>query len=145
MQKIKLILFLLIIITITGCSGKDVNRYYHDYRGKSELWDVYYYERSALTFWTEDGTLQHDTTTEVTFTAVYKNNPDDLSKIHQLEIGYETGLTGSSMCEYYDEGGPDRRAFTITSSSGLVANETDTITATIQIDDHTETIVLTEK
>ncbi len=145
MRKIKLIFILLLIITMAGCSDKDVTKYYHDYKGENELWEVYYHEKSVVTFWTEDGTLQHDTSTEATFTAVYKNDINELASVRQLEVGYDTGLTGSSICENYDEGGPDRRAFTLTSSSGLVTYEADTIIATLRIDDHTETIELTRE
>ena len=145
MGKIKLIFFLLVITTIASCSNKDVTKYYHDYLGESEHWEVYYHEKSVVTFWTEEDTLQHDISTEVTFTAVYKNDIHELSKVQQLEIGYNTGSAGSSLCENYDEGGPDRRAFTITSSSGLATYEADTIKATLRIDDSTETIELTKK
>jgi hypothetical protein len=128
-----------------SCSGKDVTRYFHDYKGENELWEVYYHEKSVVTFWNEDGTLEHDTSTEVTFTAVYKNEVYELAKVHQLEIGYEAGFMGSTMCEDYEDGGPDRRAFTITSSSGLLMNEPDTIKSTLRLDDHIETIELTKK
>ncbi len=110
MRRIRLVVLLLVITTLAGCSNKDVTRYFHDYRGESELWDVYYHEKSVVTFWTEDGTLQHDSSTEATFTVVYKKDIDALAKVRQLEIGYEAGMAGSSMCENYDEGGPDRRA-----------------------------------
>ncbi len=145
MRKFKSILFLILILALTSCSDKDVTKYYHDYQGESKLWEVYYHEKSVVTFWTEDGILQHDTSTEATFTAVYKNGIEELANVRQLEIGYDTGLTGSSMCENYDKDGPDHRAFTITSSSGLTTYEPETLTATLRIDDHTETIELTRK
>ncbi len=63
----------------------------------------------------------------------------------QKEYGYDTGLAGSSLCENYDEDGPDHRAFTITTSNGLTAYEAETITATLHIDDQTESIGLTRK
>ena len=145
MRKMKLFLILFVFTIFAGCSNKEVTRYWHDYKGESDLWEVYYHEKSVVTFWTEDGTLQHDTSTEANFTAVYKNGIDELAKVRQLEIGYETSLFGSSLLENYNESGPDRRAFTITSSSGLVANEPETIKATLRIDDHTEIIELTRK
>lgn len=145
MRKIKFIAILLIFTSISACSHKDVNKYWHDYQGESELWEAYYHEKSVVTFWTEDGTLQHDSSTDATFTVVYKNDIYELAKVQQLEMGYEAGSTGSSMRENYDEGGPDRRAFTITSSGGLLASEPETITAYVRIDDHTETIELSRK
>lgn len=145
MRKFRLIIFLLFLVTLDGCSDKDVTKYYYDYEGESEHWEVYYHEKSIVMFWTEDGTLQHDSSTEATFTAVYKNGVDELSHVRQMEVGYDTGNGGSSMRENYNEDGPDRRAFTITSSSGLVTNDAETITATLRIDDQTETIELTKK
>jgi hypothetical protein len=145
MRKFRLIIFLLSMVTLAGCSDKDVTKYYHDYEGESEHWEVYYHEKSIVTFWTEDGTLQHDSSTEATFTAVYRNGIDELAHVRQLEVGYDTGIGGSSMCENYEEDGPDRRAFTINSSSGLITYEADIITATLRIDDQTETIELTRK
>jgi hypothetical protein len=145
MRKFRLIIFLLFLITLAGCSHKDVTKYYHDYEGESEHWEVYYHEKSIVTFWTEDGTLQHDSVTEATFTAVYKNSVDVLAHVRQLEVGYDTGNGGSSMCEIYDEDGPDRRAFTINSSSGFVTYEAETMTATLRIDDQIEIIELTKK
>jgi hypothetical protein len=145
MRKFRIIIFLLVIVSLTGCSGKDVTKYYHDYKGESELWEVYYHEKSVVSFWTEDGVLQHDTATEATFTAVYKNGIDELAHIRQLEVGYDTGITASSTCENYSNEGPDRRAFTIISSSGLATYDAETITATLRIDDQTETIELTRE
>ncbi len=145
MHKIKFILLLLLIAALIGGCDKETTKYVYDYKGESEYWEVHYHENSRLTFWTEDGTLKHDSTSEVTFTAVYKGNVNELDKVQQLEIGYDTGLGGSSFCENYSEDGPARRAFTITSSNGLVANEVDVIQATLRIDDYTETIELTRK
>lgn len=145
MPKIKFILFLLLIASLISGCDKDTTKYVYDYKGESEHWEVYYHENSSLTFWTEDGTLKHDSSSEVSFTAVYKKDLNELDKVRQLEIGYDTGLGGSSLCENYDESPPNRRAFTITSSNGLVANEVDVIQATLRIDDYTETIELTRK
>ncbi len=145
MRKIKLVLVLLLMITIAGCSDKDVTKYYHDYKGESELWEVYYHEKSVVTFWTEDGILKHDTSTEATFTALYKNDIKELTKIRQLEIGYDAGLTVGSISENYNEDGPDRRAFTLSSSNGLITHEAEIIKATLRIDDYIETIELTRK
>jgi len=142
MKKIKLILLLIILLSMTSCSNKDVIKHKYFFKGESELWDVYYQEKSVETFTEKDGKLDYDSDTEATFTAVYKNGLSDLKAVKKIEIGYDTGSVGSSRSEEYNGDGPSSKAFIMNSSGGLVANENRIIIVSLSIDGVTETLEL---
>lgn len=140
MKKIKLIILLIIILSITSCSNKDVIKHKYYFKGESELWNVYYQEKSVETFTKKNGKLNYDCETEAKFTAVYKNELSDLAEVKKIEIGYEAGSYKSTLGAEYSGEGPYSRAFVIHSSGGLVANEDGVIK--VSIDDDTETFEL---
>jgi len=130
------------MLPLTSCSNKDVIKHNYKLKDESELWKVYYLEKSVETFTEKDGKLDYDCDTEVTFTAVYKNGLPALAQVKKIEIGYDTGLSKSVLSEEYDEEGPYSNAFVIRSNCGLVANEDGIIKASISIDGDTETFEL---
>jgi hypothetical protein len=142
MKKISLLLLLIIILSLSGCSNKDVIKHKYYFKGESELWDVYYQEKSVETFREKDGKLEYDCDTEATFTAVYKNGLSDLEEVKKIEIEYEAGSSKSSLTQEFSGEGPYSKAFVMHSSSGLVANETGIVKASISIDGDTETFEL---
>jgi hypothetical protein len=142
MKKISLLLIFIILLSTAGCTNKDETTYKYYFKGESEYWDVYYQEKSVVTFRTKDGQLDYNCDTEAKLTAVYKYDLSELSKVKKIEVGYEAGSFKSTMTEEYNEDGPDRRAFVLNSSSGLAADEDGVIKVSISIDDDTETLEL---
>jgi hypothetical protein len=129
-------------MTLMGCSNKDVIKHKYYFKGEGNLWDAYYQEKSVETYREIDGILDYDCDTESTFTAVYKNDLSDLVDVKKIEVGYDAGSFGSTLTENYIENGPDKRAFIIKSTSGLVSNEAGIIKVSISIDGKTETFEL---
>lgn len=142
MKKTRLIILLIIILSITGCSNKDVIKHKYYFKGESELWNVYYQEKSVETFTKKNGKLVYDRETEAKLTAVYKNELSELVQVKRIEIGYEAGSYKSILSEEYSGEGPYSSSFVLNSSDGLVANEDGVINVSISIDDDTETFEL---
>lgn len=142
LKKVRLILLLIILLILTGCSNRDVIKHTYFRKGESDLWKVYYQEKSVVTIKTIDGKLNYDSNTDATFTAVYKKRLSDLKNVKKIVIGYEAGSSGSTLTEENDGEGPSSRAFILHSSDGLVGNEDGVVNATISIDGETETFEL---
>lgn len=139
------VLFLICLLLLTGCSNKDIIKHKYSFKGESDLWEVYYQEKSVYVFTEKDGKLTYESNTEALFTAVYKHELSDLENVKQLVVGYKAGFTESTHTMNYDSSGPDRLTFVLQSNSGLGSYEDGEVTATLTIDGASETIKLERK
>lgn len=138
-----IIFICLILLTITGCSGKDVIKHHYIFKGENEYWTVVYEVNAKETFFKKDGTLHYDSKSNETFTVTYKKDLSDLTSNKNIEISYKSSVGGGKLTEKIDKVNP-QKTFTMKSGSmgGAIVNEDEVIEVNINIDGNSQTIGL---
>lgn len=131
------------LLTITGCSSKEVIKHNYTYKGENELWTAEYVMNGTGTFTKKDGTLHYESNSNKILTVTYKKDISQLSSVKHLEISYESSVGGGKKAEDYNDGPPKEKTYTIKSGgTGAIENKDEVIKVNINIDGKIQTIEL---
>lgn len=140
-RKIAIILITIIMLfMITGCSNKDVIKHNYTYKGENEFWTAQYKVNSTGTFTKRDDKLHYEGNSRDTFTVTYKKNISELSSVKHLEISYKSSVGSGSI----GQNSPRKKTYTMTSSGtgGAIDDKDEVIKVTINLDGKIQTIEL---
>lgn len=146
MKKVMIIFIILILLTVTGCSNKDVKKHHYVFKGENDYWTIVYEVNANETFFKKDGKLHYDSKSNETFTATYKKDLSDLASNENIEISYKSSVGGGKLTEEIDKVNP-KKIFSMKSGStgGALENEDEVIEVNINIDGNIQTIELKNK
>lgn len=143
MKYVKIIFIALIILMLSGCSSKDVDRYDYIFKGENELWYAELRINGYIEFVEDEGTLKVDSYHEQDFITTYKKDLSDLSTIKHIEVGYDGGVSGGKMIHDNPDGTLNTKTFTMKSSSnGATIREDEIVKVTINVDGEIQTFDL---
>jgi hypothetical protein len=131
------LLLLILLLLISGCSDEDVYRHYYDYRGENDSWKAEYIVNAKVTFTEHKGVLDAQTESEEIFILTYKGELSDLSSVRLFEYGYESMFgSGTSSSEYTAENPIQTKIFKLRSGGkgGTTSNEDTIYTVTVNMD-----------
>jgi murein tripeptide amidase MpaA len=131
MKRITFIVVSVLLLALSGCSQKDMEKQYK-YTGENENWSVEYKVTST------------DSTAERSFVANYKGDISQLEKAKHLEISYESTAGGGKLTRDFNGNPPDKKTYTLTSitEGGAMESRDETIYVTIEIDGKAEKLEL---
>jgi uncharacterized lipoprotein YehR (DUF1307 family) len=131
MRKIAFIIISVMLIALSGCSQKDIEKSYI-YTGENENWTVEYKMTST------------DSTAERSFTATYKGDVSQLSAAKTLEICFESTAASSRIVRSFTDKALPEKSYGLTSitEGGTIEGRDETINVTINIDGRVETLQL---
>ena len=143
MKKVILVLLALTLLTVLGCSDKDVKKHHYVFKGENDDWTVVYDVKAKETFTKKDGTLHYDSKSDKEFTVTYKKDISGLASNKNIEITYESSVGGGKITEEIDKVSP-QKTYSMKSSStgGAIENADEVIEVNINIDGNTQTIGL---
>ena len=146
MKKICILLMIIMLLTITGCSKKQVNDMNYTFKGENEFWAAEFQVKGTGTSSQNlFGQINFDSDLNKTLIVTYKKDISQLSSVKHLEISYEEiGLKGKTLIEDYNNGSQARKTYTLKSHTTGSSVETgdSIIKVTINIDNQIQTIDL---
>ncbi|MEY7998897.1 hypothetical protein AB8U03_01570 [Clostridium sp. Mt-5] len=144
MRKITIILVVIMLFMVIGCSNKDVIKHSYTYKGENEFWTTQYKVNATGTFTKKNDKLHYEGNSSNTLTVTYKKNISKLSSVKHLEISYKSSVGGGKITENYNNGSPKGKTYTMTSSStnGVIEDKDEVIKVTINLDGKIQTIEL---
>ncbi|MHC1719674.1 MAG: hypothetical protein AB9844_03100 [Clostridiaceae bacterium] len=145
-KSVILLSLLLMVLVITGCSGKDTKVYKYTFTGENELWSGDYKVDGKVTFYKEDGTLKCVSSHVNVLTVTCKKDISELAGVKDLSIEYDTTAGGGKLTEHYDTP-PDRKVFTFkdNGNGAFVTNKDAIIKVTITVDGKSQLLELKQK
>lgn len=135
----------IMLLTITGCSNKQVNNINYTFKGENEFWTAEYQVKGTGTFSKKFGEIIFDSDLNKTLIVTYNKDISQLSSVKRLEISYgDTVLKGKPLIEDYKNNSHARKTYILKSHTTGSAIETgnDIIKVTINIDNQIQTIEL---
>ncbi|MDF2905788.1 MAG: hypothetical protein K0R34_1109 [Herbinix sp.] len=136
-RKTFLLPFLVILLLLSGCSNKDIERHYYDYQGENESWKAEYIVNATVIFTDNNGFLHVDSESEEIFILTYKGELSDLSSVRLFEYGYKSPTEGGESSGEYSADNPiNTKTFKLRSGSknGALPNEDTVYTVTVNMD-----------
>lgn len=145
MKKRVSILMLMLALSISGCSNKETIEHHYTYQGENDLWRAEYKVDSTVTISEDKGKINSESNKDSILTVTYKNKIEDLYNVKYLNISYDSGISGGSLKQEFDEEPPSEIVYTLKSGStgSAIESEDGTIQVTIDIDGEIQTIELT--
>lgn len=144
MKKVKIIFITLILLTITGCSDKDVIKHHYVFKGENDDWSVIYEVTAKETFTTIDGALHYDCKSKKIYTATYKKDSSKLAANKHIEISYKSSTGERGLAQDIDQVNPQKNYY-MNSSNGSFENADEVIDVKINLDGNVQTIELKAK
>jgi hypothetical protein len=145
LKRISIILLALILLTVSGCSKKDVVKHNYIFKGGNEFWSAEYEVNGTVTFTDKDGKLRAESKSNHILTVTYKKELSDLDSIKNLEISYESTAGGGKLAGEFNNDNPlDKKTFTMKSMSkgGAIENKDELIKVKINIDGYIQAFEL---
>ncbi|MGL5694009.1 MAG: hypothetical protein ACRCXA_08020 [Peptostreptococcaceae bacterium] len=141
MKKLVNILIIFILLMTTGCLNKDVVRHEYTFKGESESWRAEF-KLSAKEIFKDNNKVKYTSTCDKLLTVTYKNDLSELDQVKRIEISYETGTSGGSTKEDYDNEVRPHKVYYHSSSStnGSIEKKDEIIKVTINVDGNIETM-----
>ena len=134
------------LLTITGCSKKQVNDFNYTFKGENEFWTAEYQVKGTGTFSTNIfGQINFDSDLNKTLIVTYNKDISQLSSVKHLEISYEDiPFKSKTFIEDYNNDSHARKTYTLKShtTGSVVESGIDIIKVTINIDNQIQTIEL---
>lgn len=135
------------LLTITGCSNKQVDNIDYTFKGENEFWTAEYQVKGIGTFSKKFGQINFDSDLNKTLTVTYTKDISQLSSVKHIEISYEditSPLKGKTLIEDYKNDSHARKTYILkshTTGSAIEAGNS-IIKVTINIDKQIQTIEL---
>ena len=139
------------LLTITGCSNKQVGNINYTFKGENESWAAEYQVKGTLTSSKLFGQINVDSDLAKTLIVTYKKDISQLSSVKYLEISYEVeddreenALKGKTLIENYNNDSHAQKTYTLNShtTGSRIEVGNDIIKVTINIDNQIQTIKL---
>lgn len=86
MRKIVVILIVIMLFSIVGCSNKKIYTYDYNYRGENEFWAGEYKVSGNAIFTEKDNKTSYEGNGSEIFTVTYKGDISELASVRHLEI-----------------------------------------------------------
>jgi len=163
-NKTTLVMLVLIILLLIGCSNKEVNYHNYTYRGESKNWigefevnttqtfpeidkKPYHYAEleSRFTLTNIDIKPHYDTESEHIFTLTYKGEIEDLLEVQELQYSYEylSKRSGDTIEKPNDKEIMYKEIIHIKNCEGAqIISTDDVIKVIVEVDGNAETFVL---
>ncbi|WP_027624924.1 hypothetical protein [Clostridium lundense] len=144
MRKKLLILIVIMVFIVTGCSGKNITKYNYNYKGENNLWTAEYKVNGTSTFIEQGNKIYYDSDSKSTLIVTYKKDLSDLSSIKHLVISYESSAGNGNLNLKFDHYPPNKKTYMIESggTGRALENTNEIIKVTINIDGKAQTIKL---
>jgi len=144
MRKAKIILIVLILFIITGCSNKEVIKHNYTYKGENEVWTAEYKVNGTGTFNKKDDKTYYQSNSSSTLTISYKKDLTELSQVKHMEISYESSAGASKLNLDFVDNPPNEKTYMLKSSSigGAIESKDEIIYVKISVDGNTQAIQL---
>lgn len=144
MRKTSIILIIIVLCIVAGCSNKEVIKHNYTYKGENELWTAEYKVNSTGTFTEKDSNTDYESNSNITLTITYKKDLSQLSSVKHLEISYESSAGGGNLNLNFDDNPPNEKTYTLKSSStgGAIENKDEIVKVNINLDGKTQVIEL---
>jgi hypothetical protein len=144
LRKTASILIVIILLSIAGCSNKEVTKHNYIYKGENELWTAEYRVDGTNTFSEKNGKTEYKSNSNNTLTVIYKKDLSELSSVKHLAISYESIAGGGESNLDFNDNPPNKKTYTLKSNStgGAIENKDEIIKVNISIDGKAQTIEL---
>jgi len=144
-NKTTLVMLVLIILLLIGCSNKIVEYHNYTYRGESTNWIGEFEVSTTQTFKEIDEKPHYDTESEYIFTLTYKGEIEDLLEVQELQYSYEYlyKRSGDTIEKPNDKEIMYKEIIYRKSSEGIrIISPDDVIKVTVEVDGKAETFLL---
>jgi len=143
-RKANIILIVLMLFIVVGCSNKEVIKHNYTYKGENELWTAEYKVNGTGTFTKKDDKKYYQSNSSSTLTISYKKDLSELSQVKHMEISYESSAGASKLNLNFDDNPPNEKKYILKSSSvgGAIENKDEIINVKISLDGNTQAIEL---
>jgi len=142
-RKANIILILLMLFIVAGCSNKEVIKHNYTYTGENELWTAEYKVNGTGTFTQKDNKTLYQSNSNSTLTINYKKDLSELSSVKHIEISFESSARAGKLNLNFDDNPPNEKTYMLKSSSGgAIENKDEIIKVTIGLDGKTQVIEL---
>lgn len=138
-----IILTAIMLVSISGCTKKDVTVYNYYYEGENELWSARFEYNGVVSFAETDGKLDHEIDSNETLSVTYKEDMSELSSVKSFSLGYQAASGGGSYTGEFDEERPlTEKDFTLKSSGSNLQIKDQVITVEIIVDGEKQVLEL---
>lgn len=147
MRKITMIITLMLLLMVAGCSKTDVSTRNYVFEGENEEWTGEFEFNAIEVFTEKDGKLDYENKSNDKLTITYKGELAELASVKHIEISYQANSSAGSMASEYNDGPPTNTTFTLAGGGGNSAliSEDEVITVTVNLDGETQTFELVTK
>ncbi|MEF9952661.1 MAG: hypothetical protein RR898_06835 [Clostridium sp.] len=145
MKKVIVIFMVMLMITLVGCSSKEVKEESRVFKGENENWRAEYKSDLKLSTTDKNNITDWKGETKYKLVVTYKKDTASLSKVKKLIIFCETPISSCRHEEDYSESRPlNEKSFVLSggSSSLNIEKKSDILKLTITRDDTVEIIDL---